>query len=184
MPVMKATNKYYVKSMILIAGVLVVVVMGFVTAARAETYSWTDEAGNRQFTDRAELVPQQYQGKAEVSDDEISRNWEYLASENGVHYYYDTASVIYINRNRYRVMTKESYAASGREEYETQVVMDCARLLFKPVQSVRIFNNQRSTVDSRYTDNDNGYSDNKDGFKRFTHPYQVLYRIICKDQRL
>jgi|SRR6185369_7119737 len=157
-------------------------VMLFVPAAWAEVYSWTDESGNIHFTDRSETIPKKYQDKIEVSDDENSRTWEYLASEYGVDYYYDTSNITYSNRNRFKVMIKESYAAAGREEYETQVIMDCARLLYKPTQSVRIYKKQRSPVDVRYGGEDSS-SGSRDGYQRLTHPYQVLSRMICRESR-
>lgn len=157
--------------------------MVFVPAVDAEIYSWSDESGNLHFTDSAESIPKKYQTKTEVSADDNSRTWEYLASEYGVDYYYDTSNVFYTNRNRFRVMIKESYASSGREEYETQVIMDCARLLYKPTQSVRIYKKQRSPVDARYAGEENDSGGYMDGYRRFTHPYQVLYRMICRESK-
>jgi hypothetical protein len=179
MPAERASNNRSASSAVAAVALLIIGVMAFVPAAWAEFYSWTDEAGNMHFTDRPETIPKKYQDRIEVQDDENSRTWEYLASEYGVDYYYDTSNVSYTNRNRFRVMIKESYAAAGREEYETQVIMGCARLMYKPTQSVRIYKKQRSPVDVRYGGEDGSYG-SRDGYQRLTHPYQVLSRMICR----
>lgn len=152
----------------------------FVPVTHADVYSWTDEAGNPHFTDSAESVPKKYRHKVEIDDDTATRNWEYLASEYGVNYYYDASNVVYNNRNRYQVLTKESYAASGQEEYETMIIFDCARLLYKPLHSVRVFKLQRTPVETRNSGDDSsaGY---RNGYQRLSYPYQVLSRIICRD---
>jgi len=153
-----------------------------IPAVDAEVYSWTDESGNINFTDTPETIPKKYQKKVGVSDDTTSRNWEYLASEYGTNYYYDASNVTYTNRNRYKIMIKESYAASGREEYETLIMFDCARLLYKPLQSVKVFNQQRSPADSRNIGEDAsaGY---RDGYQHLTYPYQILAKMICRDSQ-
>lgn len=183
MPAERSSNNFSAAKATAVIALLICGVMAFVPAARAEVYTWTDESGIMHFTDSAESIPQKYRDKTAVSDDENSRTWEYLASEYGADYYYDTSNVSYTNRNRFRVMIKESYAGSGREEYETQLIMDCARMLYKPTQSVRIDKKQRSPVDTRYGREENGPADYLEGYKRFTHPYQVLYRMICKETR-
>lgn len=150
-----------------------------ISPAHSEIYSWTDDAGNPHFSDKAETIPEKYRKKAAVEDDAIPRNWEYLASEYGAEYYYDASNVVYTNRNRYLVKIKESYASSGREEYESQIMFDCARFLYKTIQAVRISNKQRTAVPA-WGGEAGGY---RDGFQQFTYPYQVLSRIICKDSR-
>lgn len=148
-------------------------------AATAEVYSWTDKSGNVHFTDQGESIPKEYQDKVQVSDEENSRSWEYLATDYGVNYYYDTANVTYLNRNRFSVMIKESYASSGQEEYETQIILDCARLLYKATQSVKVYKNQRRPADARNGGDVTGSKAYRDGFQRFTHPYLVLSKMIC-----
>lgn len=150
-----------------------------VPPTHAEIYSWSDESGNLHFTDTAETVPQKYRNKVTVDDDSVPRNWEYLASAHGVDYYYDDASVTYANRNRHRILVKESYAASGREEYETQIMLDCARQLYKPLQSVKLYKEQRSPVDLRGM-TDDAYM-GRDGYLSLTYPFQILSRMICRD---
>ena len=179
MPAKRASNNHSPIVAIAVSALLLGRIMLFVPAASAEIYSWTDDSGNMHFTDRSESIPKKYRDKIEVNDDENSRTWEYLASEYGADYYYDTSNVSYTDRNRFRVIIKESYAGAGREEYETQVIMDCARLLYKPTQSVRIYRKQRSSVDLRYGGEDGSYG-SRDGFQRLTHPYQVLSRMICR----
>jgi hypothetical protein len=134
------------------------------------------------FTDSPESIPKKYQGKSKVRDDGGSRTWEYLASDYGVDYYYDTANVAYLNRNRYRIMIKESYASSGREEYETQIILDCARQMYKPTQSMRIYKKQRSPVETRRSGDENSSGGYQDGYRRFTHPFLVLSRMVCKEE--
>jgi len=151
-----------------------------IPAGNAEIYSWTDESGNTHFTDTPESIPGKYQKKVEVSDDTARRDWEYLASEYGIDYYYDASSVNYTSRNRYEITIKESYAASGREEYETLIMFDCARLLYKPVQSVKIFGQQRSPVDPRNSGNAAAGA-YMNGYQHFSYPYQILAKMICRD---
>ena len=179
MPAKTDSNNLSAINLITVIALLSCGLIAFVPAAWAEIYSWTDESGNMHFTDRSESIPKKYRDKIELNEDENSRTWEYLASEYGADYYYDTSNVSYTDRNRFRVIIKESYAGAGREEYETQVIMDCARLLYKPTQSVRIYRKQRSPVDLRYGGEDGSYG-SRDGFQRLTHPYQVLSRMICR----
>ncbi len=183
MPAATDSNNLPLKAIVTLSALLVAVILTTTPAAYAEIYSWTDESGNMHFTDRAETIPKALQDRIEVSDDDNSRSWEYLASEYGVDYSYDSANIIYTNRNRFKVMIKESYAASGREEYETQVILDCARLMYKPLQSVRIYKKQRSPVDARYAGDDNSAAGSRDGYQRLTHPYQVLSRMICRESK-
>lgn len=178
-----ASSNLCVKALITLTALLLWGLMSSAPAANAETYSWTDESGNLHFTDRPETIPKKLKAKIEVSDDDFSRSWEYLASEYGADYSYDTANISYLNRNRFKVLIKESYSGAGREEYETMVILDCARLMFKPLQSVRIFKKQRNTVDARNGGDDNYAAGNRDGYQRLTHPYQVLSRMICRDLR-
>jgi len=164
---------------------IVIIVLGLILligqVSGAEVYSWTDESGGMHFSDSAESVPKKYKDKAQVREDGNSRTWEYLASDYGADYYYDTANVSYMNRNRFRVVIKESYASSGREEYETQIILDCARQMYKPTQSMRIYKKQRSPVEARGTGDENSSGSYQDGYRRFSHPYQVLSRMVCKE---
>lgn len=177
----RASNNLAKASASAAAAVLLAVLITPSPALHAEIYSWTDEGGNMHFTDRPETLPRKYLDTARVRDDESSRSWEYLASEYGVDYYYDSSNVTYTNRNRFNVLIKESYAGTGREEYETQIVLDCARLLYKPTQSVRVYKKQRTPVDVRHGREGSGPGGNQDGYQRFSHPYQVLSRMICRD---
>lgn len=169
------------KAIIILSALLLGGGIASVSAVNAETYSWTDESGNLHFTDRSEIIPKKFKDKIKVSDDDFSRSWEYLASEYGVDYSYDTANVNYSDRNRFTVMVKESYAGVDREEYETMVILDCARLMVKPLQSVRIFKKQRNTVYPGNGGDDNSSGGSRDGYQRLNHPYQVLSKMICRD---
>jgi uncharacterized protein DUF4124 len=151
-----------------------------VSPSCAETYSWTDETGVMHFTDTPEAIPKQYRKKAKVSAEEQSGSWEYLATDSGADYYYDPSRVAYSDRSRYSVVVKESYARSGREEYETLAIIDCARQLYKPVQSTRILDKQRSPVSVGRSRQDSW--EGGGGFKRFIHPYLVLSRIVCQER--
>lgn len=177
MPAVTVLNRYHRKLIVLM---FLCQLLLFADLCRAETYSWTDEAGGMHFTDNPESIPKKYHGKSKVRDDGESRTWEYLASDYGVDYYYDTANVAYLNRNRYRIMIKESYASTGREEYETQIILDCARQMYKPTQSMRIYKKQRSPVETRSSGDENGSGGYQDGYRRFTHPFLVLSRIVCR----
>lgn len=179
MPAVKVSNKYRRTLAVLIC---LCQVLLFAYVSYAEIYSWTDETGSMHFTDSPESIPKKYQGKSKIRDDDNSRTWEYLASDYGVDYYYDTANVSYLNRNRFRVMIKESYANTGREEYETQIILDCARQMYKPTQSMRIYKKQRSPVENRGSGDENGSGGYQDGYRRFTHPFLVLSRMVCRDK--
>ncbi len=146
----------------------------------AEIFSWTDDSGATHFTDSMETIPKKYRKQAEVRGSEMERSWEYLATENGADFFYDPSSVTYMNRNRYQVITKESYARNDQEEYETQIIMDCARLMYKPVNSVRVDQKSRHPVNLRDTRDDGAYMD---GFRRFSHPYLILSKMICEKTR-
>jgi hypothetical protein len=77
----------------------------------AEVYSWTDESGSLHFTDDQTSIPPRYKDRARRRNDgSEERAWEYLASDSGADYLYDTSHITYLNRNRYQVLTKESYA--------------------------------------------------------------------------
>jgi hypothetical protein len=175
----KASNSFVTQVAITDNIILVLALVLCTSAVYAETYSWTDEAGNMHFTDMAESVPKKYRHKVAIDDDSVSRNWEYLASEYGVNYFYDASNVVYANRNRYRIVIKESYAASGREDYETLIMFDCARLLYKPLQSIKVSHQERMPVEPRTFGEDSG--GNRGGYQRFTYPYQILARMICRD---
>lgn len=183
MPAMTALNKCLTP--LVIRSLIVVIALCQILLVKsfcyAEIYSWTDESGSTHFTDSAESIPKKYQGKFQVRNDGNSRTWEYLASEYGADYYYDTANVSYMNRNRFRVMIKESYDSAGREEYETQIILDCARKMYKPTQSMRIYSKQRSHVETRGTGEENNSGGYQDGYRRFSYPYQVLSRMVCKE---
>lgn len=150
-------------------------------SGQAEVYSWADESGSMHFTDSPESIPKKFKNKTQIRKDDDDRSWEYLASDYGADYFYDRANVTYLNRNRYRIVIKESYAGAGREEYETQIILDCARQMYKPTQSLKIYKNRSTPVETRGGDDDGGYGGYQDGFRRFTHPYVVLSRMVCKD---
>lgn len=179
MPAVTVLNRFQRHLVILISLCQIILCA---SVCHTEIYSWTDEAGSMHFTDSPESIPKKYQGKSKVRDDGDSRTWEYLASDYGVDYYYDTSNVAYLNRNRHRVMIKESYASTGREEYETQIILDCARQMYKPTQSMRIYKKQRSPVETRRSGEENGSGGYQDGYRRFTHPFHVLSRMVCRDE--
>ena len=171
-------NAGRILALILSAGIL------FVHIVNAEVYSWTDESGNMHFTDNPMVVPGKFKEKVQVREDgSDNRSWEYLASDSGADISYDTINVSYMSRNRYRVNIKESYAYAGREEYETQIILDCARQTYKPTQSTRIYKKQKSPVDVRGEGDQDNQSGMRDGSRRLSYPYQILSRILCKDSQ-
>jgi hypothetical protein len=175
----KVSSSWKITVVTFIQSLMLLTYIGIPVPSTAETYSWTDDAGIMHFTDTPSSIPKKYRGKAAVKQIEESGSWEYLATESGVDYYYDPSRVSYSSRNRYSVLIKESYARAGREEYETLSVVDCGRMLYKPVRTTRIYKEQRSPVEMSGRRGQEW--EERDGFTRFTHPYLVLSRIICRE---
>jgi hypothetical protein len=176
MPVLISKTNRYLRFCLIIICLLLI----HIGHSSADIYSWTDDSGSTHFTDRPETIPKNYRKQAEVKASEIEHSWEYLASENGADFFYNPSSVTYVGRNRFQVMTKESYARDNLEEYETQIIMDCARLMYKPVNSVRVDQKSRHPANTRDAGDDSGYME---GYKRFSHPYLILSKIICEKTR-
>lgn len=184
MPAKAVLNKGLSVTAITVVALSLSAFMAVAPAADAAVYSWNDDAGGMHFTDDPMAVPRKYKDKTQVREDGGSnRSWEYLASDSGADFSYDTLNVSYMNRNRYRVNIKESYAYAGREEYETQIILDCARQTYRPTQSIRIYRNQRSPVEMRGGGEQDTQWGSQDVSRRLSYPFQLLARILCRDSQ-